>query len=312
MKRFAVSFPANRPFDVVGFGLNSVDFMTVLPVFPAPNTKMEMTDFSPQGGGQVASAMVTCARLGLTAKYVGKVGDDTWGEFALGGLRDEGVDVSDITIQRGAKNQSAIVLVTQACGERTILWRRDKRLLYREGELSKRAICSGKILHVDGHDIEATLRAVGWARAEGIPTVMDADRIDEETGELIRHIDFLITSSTFPIRFTGIDDLPRAMSALQRRSGGFVAATLGSDGAVAMVEGRPVYYGGVAVEAVDTTGAGDVFHGAFICGLLRGWTIREVFTFANTVAGLKCTRLGGRGAPTLQEVEAYLGHLPSP
>ena len=310
MERFKLAFPEDKPFDVVGFGLNSIDFVTLLPGFPAPNSKMEMTYFYPHGGGQVATAMVTCARLGLKTRYIGKVGGDAWGELALTGIRDEGVDVSAVTIEEEAKNQSAIVLVTQEFGERTILWQRDKRLLYSQDELPRQAICSGKILHIDGHDIQAALTAVRWARAEGIVTVMDADRIDEATGELIRQIDFLITSSTFPGRFTGIDDLSEALVALQAWTGGFVGATLGPEGAVAMVGGSPVYYDGLAVEAVDTTGAGDVFHGAFIYGLVRGWTIDEVFIFANAVAGLKCRKPGGRSAPSLSEVEAYLEQNP--
>jgi len=308
---FNISFPSGKPFDVVGLGLNSVDFIAVLPAFPSPNSKMEMADFSLDGGGQVATAVVTCSHLGLKAKYVGKVGGDAWGEFSVESIRNEGVDVSAVTTEAGVKNQSAIILVTRESGERTILWQRDRRLLYGEGELSRKAVCEGKVLHVDGHDIEAALAAVLWAKEEGIVTVMDADRIDERTGELIRHIDFLITSSTFPMRFTGIRNLPEALVALKDFCQGFVAATLGPDGAVALVDGSPVYYRGIAIDAVDTTGAGDVFHGAFIYGLLKGWREDQIFAFANAVAGLKCTRVGGRAVPSLQEVERYLSRMPS-
>ena len=241
MSRFDILFPSGKPFDVVGFGLNSVDFITILPAFPSPNSKMEMVDFVPHGGGQTATAMVTCSRLGLKAKYVGKVGTDVWGEFSLQSILNEGVDVSAVTTEGGVKNQFAVVLVNGQTGERTILWRRDKRLLYKAGELSREAICQGRVLHVDGHDIEATLTAVLWAAEEGIVTVMDADRIDEKTGELIKHVDFLITSATFPSRFTGIASLPDALMALKDSCRGFVAATLGSKGAVALMGGSPVY-----------------------------------------------------------------------
>ena len=305
MRRFDLSLPSGKPFDVVGFGLNAVDFITVLPVFPSPNTKMEMVGFSQHGGGQVATAMVACSRLGIKAKYIGKVGDDTWGEFSLDSIQREGVDVSTVTREPGVKNQFAIILVDQRSGERTILWSRDRRLLYRTNELSREAVCGGTVLHVDGHDIEATLTAVRWAKEEGIVTVMDADRIDEKTGELIQQIDFLITSSTFPMRFTGITELPKALIALQQMCGGFVAATLGQDGAVALVDEIPVYYKAIGVDSIDTTGAGDVFHGAFIYGLIQGWTIDRIFTLANAVAGLKCTRLGGRAIPNWEEVRPY-------
>ncbi len=310
VKGFDISFPPDKPFDVVGLGLNSVDFITVLPGVPSPNSKMEIVDFSPHGGGQVATAMVACSRLGLRAMYIGKVGDDPWGDVSLESIRKEGVNVSAVTVEPGARNQFAIILVDQKSGERTILWRRDKRLFYREGELSRKAVCQGRVLHVDGHDLEATLTAVLWAKEEGIVTVMDADKIDARTGELIQHIDFLITSSTFPMRFTGITDPAKALDALQEFTGGFVASTLGPDGAVALVDGSPVYFKGIPIEAVDTTGAGDVFHGAFIYGLIRGWRLDQIFMFANAVAGLKCTGLGGRAVPSLEQVKPYLPDVP--
>jgi len=312
MREFNISLPSARPFDVVGLGLNSVDFITLVPAFPSPDCKMEMIDFSQHGGGQVATAMVTCSRLGMRAKYLGKIGGDCWGEFSLESIRKEGVDVSGVLVEPGVRNQLAIILVDRTTGQRTILWQRDRRLLYGEGELSREAVCQGRILHVDGHDTGATLKALLWAKEDGIATVMDADRIDEETGELIRHVDFLITSSTFPMRFTGIADLPQALVALERMCGGFVGSTLGREGAVALVDGTPVYYSGIAVDPVDTTGAGDVFHGAFIYGLLRGWDLDRIFPFANAVAGLKCTRLGGRAIPDLREVQSYLDFPVSP
>jgi len=141
MKGVNISFPSGKPFDVVGLGLNAVDFITVLPAFPSPDSKMEMADFSQQGGGQVATAMVTCSRLGLKAKYVGKVGDDPWGEFSVESIRREGVDVSAVSIEPAVKNQFAVILVDQKSGKRTILWRRDRGCFTeRANSLGKRSV----------------------------------------------------------------------------------------------------------------------------------------------------------------------------
>ena len=148
----------DKPFDVVGMGLNSVDFLCVVPEFPAPNSKTKMLQFSKQGGGQVATAMVALSRWGVKAKYIGKVGEDEWGEFSLHSVRQEGVDVSSVTIEPNATNQFATIIVDRTSGERTILWDRDERLMYREGELRKEEICSGKLLHLDGHDIQAAIQ----------------------------------------------------------------------------------------------------------------------------------------------------------
>ena len=183
--RFNLSLQ-HKPFDVVGMGLNSVDFLTVVPEFPTPNSKMKMLRFSKQGGGQVATAMVALSRWGVKTKYIGKVGEDELGQFSLNSIRQEGVDVSSVTIEPNATNQFAMIIVDGPSGERTILWNRDERLMYREGELRKEEVCSGKLLHLDGHDIRAALQCAKWAKEEGIPTVIDLDKVEPLTSELIK------------------------------------------------------------------------------------------------------------------------------
>jgi sugar/nucleoside kinase (ribokinase family) len=305
--RFNVSFPNNKPFVVVGMGLNAVDLLCVVPEFPTLNSKMEILQFSKQGGGQVATAMVALARWGVKTKYIGKVGDDELGQFSLHSIQKEGVDVSSVTIEPNTPNQLAIIIVDSVSGERTILWDRDERLVYREGELQKEDICSGKILHLDGHDIRAALQCIKWAKEEGISTVIDIDKVEPLTSELIREIDFVITSSRFPSLFTGISDREKAFLELQKHTSGFLCTTLGHEGAVALVKGELIYVKGFEVKAVDTTGAGDVFHAGFVYGLLQNWEVIEILKFANAVAALKCRDLGGRrGIPTLGEVQKFL------
>jgi len=297
----------NKPFDVVGMGLNSVDFLSVVPKFPVPNSKMEMLQFSKQGGGQVATAIATLSRWGVRTKYIGKVGEDELGTFSLNSLRQEGVDVSSVTTEPSATNQFAMILVEKSTGERTILWNRDERLIYRKGELRKEEVCSGKILHLDGHDIQATLQCVRWAKEEGIPTMIDLDKVESLTSKLIQEIDFVITSSRFPMLYTGISDQRKALLELQKHTSGFLCATLGHEGAVALIKGEFLYVKGFEVKALDTTGAGDVFHAGFIYGLLQNWEVAEILRFANAVAALKCRDLGGRkGIPSLEEVQRFL------
>jgi sugar/nucleoside kinase (ribokinase family) len=305
--QFNCSFPKYKPFDVVGMGLNSVDFLCVVPEFPTINSKMRILKFSKQGGGQVATAMVALSRWGLRTKYIGKIGGDELGQFSLASLREEGVDISSVTIEPSATSQYAMILVDGPSGERTILWDRDERLMYREAELRKENVCSGKILHLDGHDIRAALQCARWAKEEKVPTVIDLDKVEPLTSELIQEIDFVVTSARFPTLFTGISDREKALMELQKHTPGFLCATLGHEGAVAFGKGELVYVKGFEVRAVDTTGAGDVFHAGFIYGLLENWEIEEVLRFANAVAALKCQDLGGRrGIPTLDEVQKFL------
>lgn len=304
--RFNLSFQ-DKPFEVVGMGLNSVDFLTVVPKFPALNSKMRISRFSKQGGGQVATALVALSRWGLKTKYIGKVGGDELGAFSLDSIRREGVEVSSVTTEPEANNQFAVILVDGISGERTILWDRDDRLMYRGGELRREEVCSGKILHLDGHDLRAAIQCARWAKEEGTPTLVDLDKVEPLTFDLIKEIDFVVTSSRFPGLFTGISDREKALQEIQKQIPGFLCATLGDEGAIALVDGEFLHVKGFKIKAVDTTGAGDVFHAGFIYGLLQNWKLEEILKFANAAAALKCRDLGGRrGIPSLNEVQSFL------
>jgi sulfofructose kinase len=305
--RFNLTFPENKAFDAVGMGLNSVDFLVLLPEYPASNSKMRIRRFEKSGGGQVATALVALSRWGTRTKYIGKVGDDELGQYALESIRQAGVEVSSVTVESQASNQFATIIVDGRSGDRTILWDRDDRLMYHEGELRKEVICSGKILLLDGHDIRAALQCARWAREEHIPVVLDVDKVEPLTPQLIKEIDFVVTGSRFPMLFTGISDREKAFLELQKHIPGFLCATLGSEGAMALVEGEILTMKGFKIDVVDTTGAGDVFHAGFIYGLLQNWDLEKILQFANAVAALKCRELGGRkGIPMLEEVQALL------
>jgi sulfofructose kinase len=305
--RFNLSLSNDKPFDVVGMGLNAVDFLCVVPEFPTINSKLRISQFSKQGGGQVATAMVALSRWNVKTKYIGKIGGDELGQFSLSSIREESVDISSVTLEPDTPNQFAVIIVDGTSGERTILWDHDDRLMYREGELRKEDICSGKILHLDGHDIRAAIQCARWAKEEKISTVIDIDKVEPLTSELIRQIDFVVTSARFPILFTGIVDLEKAFIELQNHTTGFLCATLGNEGAMALVKGKILHVESFRVKTVDTTGAGDVFHAGFIYGLLQNWEVDKILRFANAVAALKCRNLGGRsGIPTLEEVQKFL------
>ncbi|MGQ9637378.1 MAG: carbohydrate kinase family protein [Thermodesulfobacteriota bacterium] len=305
--RFNLSLLQNKPFDVVGMGLNSVDFIGIVPEYPDGNSKMNLLQFSRQGGGQVATALVALSRWGVKTRYIGKVGEDEFGAFSINSIREEGVDVSSVRIEPKATTQLAMIIVDARSGDRTILWDRDEKLMYREGELRKEEVCSGKILHLDGHDIQAAIQCARWAKEEGIPTVLDIDKVESRTLELIKEVNFVISSARFPKWITGVPDEEKALKELRKEIPGFLCATLGERGAMALVKGEILHVRGFKIKAVDTTGAGDVFHAGFIYGLLQNWELVEILKFANAVAALKCKQIGGRkGIPTLEEVYSFL------
>ncbi len=287
---------AQKRVDVVGLGLNATDTVIRVRDFPALGGKEKLISSTMQAGGQVATALVTCQRLGLRTRYIGKVGDDYPGKFQMASLKREGVDVRYTKVARGAPNQIGVIIVDQKTGERTVFWDRDPKLSVAPAELSPDAVCNARLLHLDGCDVEACCQAARWAKASGIPVVADLDTVYKKVERLFPLIDYLIASANFLPAFTGDDDPFRVLEYMAREFHiPTPGMTLGRDGALVYSQGHFHYSPGFVIETVDTTGAGDVFHGAFIYGFLAGWELERILDFSNAMAGLNCTKLGARG-----------------
>jgi len=283
-------------FDVVGVGLNATDTLLIVPHFPAYAGKVPFEEEHLSPGGQVATALVACARLGLRSKYIGSVGDDLRGRVQIESLRGTGINLDHVMVRNGCANQSAYILIDRSTGERTVLWRRDDCLRLRPEEISEEMIACGRLLHIDGHDTPAVARAARIARSRGIPVTIDVDTIYHGFNSVLPNVDYLVASSEFPAAWTGETDQFRALEMIQREYGMRVAAmTLGAHGALALENGRFHYAPAFVVNCLDTTGAGDVFHGAFCYAVLHGMEIHEALDLSNAMAALNCTALGARG-----------------
>lgn len=294
--------------DVVGIGLNATDTLLLLPKFPAYAGKVPFVQEILSPGGQVATAMVACARLGLRTRYIGTVGDDQRGRIQLESLRDSGVELGYVQVRKGCENQSAYILIDQTTGERTVLWKRPECLRLTPEEIRPEMITSARLLHIDGHDTEAVGKAAAIARAAGIPVTVDVDTIYHGFENVLPNVDYLVASSEFPTQWTNERDPFRALELMQEEYGMRVAAmTLGAHGALARMEGRFIYSPAFVVNCVDTTGAGDVFHGAFCYCVLAGMGMRETLDLCNAMAALNCTALGARGRlATLDEARELM------
>ena len=157
-------------------------------------------------------------------------------------------------------------------------------------------ITCARLLHIDGHDTPAVSRAAEIARRHQIPVSVDVDTIYPGFERVLPNVDYLVTSSEFPSRWTNDPDPFRALAMLQDEYGMRVAAmTLGAEGSLARVDGRFLYSPGFVVDCVDTTGAGDVFHGAFCYAVIESMPVRDALEFSNAMAALNCTALGARG-----------------
>ncbi len=281
--------------DVVGVGLNATDTLILLPHFPALDSKVEFTSAELRPGGQVASAMVACQSWGLRTRYVGKVGDDSPAELQRRELARARVE-AHLLVVPGCSSQVAFILVDQTSGERTILWKRDARLTLRPDELRRDWIVRARALHLDGHDTAAAATAARWAREAGVVVTADLDNLYSGVEALLENVDYLLASRDFPARLTGEADLLKSLPAIRSQYGCRVAGvTLGRAGALAWDAQQFHYSPGYRVEPVDTTGAGDIFHGAFVYALLQGWPLGRQLDFACAAAALNCTAIGAQG-----------------
>ncbi len=294
-------------FDVVGIGLNATDTLILVPHFPAYAGKIAFEREVLSPGGQVASALVTCARLGMRTKYIGTVGDDERGRIQLESLRAAGINLDDVEVRTNCHNQTAYIVIDQSTGERTVLWKRDDCLRLAPESITEEKLSSARVLHIDAHDTDAVTRAAQIARRRGIPVTLDVDTIYHGFDRVLPHVDYLIASSDFPVQWTSERDPFRALEMIQKEYGMRVAAmTLGSYGALARAEGRFIYSPAFVVNCVDTTGAGDVFHGAFCYAVFENMPLRDAFEFSNAMAALNCTALGARGGIATLEAARVL------
>lgn len=308
--RFPFSISEDKQFHAVGFGVNAVDHLVVVPAYPAFDTKTRLVEHKQSPGGQTASAMVALKRLGLETAYAGRFGSDAEGEFGLASLKAEGVNIELAEVISGARTQIAFILIEAHSGERTIVWDRDERLAYGADEAPVDLARRCQILHVDAHDPPACCSMAKAALASHTIVSADIDNIYAGLPQLLPFIDVLLTSKEFPHRLTGIRDERSSLLELKARYGcALVGMTLGTRGAIVLCEGQflesPAYR--VPGGCRDTTGAGDAFRGGFLYGLLRGEDVEASLQLANAVAALKCRSLGARTAlPTRAELEEFL------
>lgn len=299
--------------DIVGLGLSTLDVLIRLRDMPVWERAGSVGAFGLDGGGPVGTACVTAARLGASVGYIGTAGNDLNAELKLRSFQESGVDLSRMVVRAQPEDQIIIVHVHEDTGERIFsALRRIGGSLLRADELDRDYITSARYLHLDGFHMAAALQAARWMREAGGRVSIDCAKTDggpisRDMIELIQYVDILICGSGFGQSLTGHADLRQAGEAILAMGPGVAVQTEGKDGSYTVTSGDYFHTPAFEVDIVDTTGAGDVFHGAYLAGLLHGWDWRTVAQFASAVAALKCTKLGGRlGIPCLPEVISFL------
>jgi len=320
-------------FDVVGLGMNCVDFLLRLPDIDSPVGERPILEWSTQGGGKVATAMAAVGRLGAKVAVITKVGNDEWGKFVIADFQKYGVDTSHVFFDESLRTLVVFILVDKHGGHQWVsvdairdwnlpesvrravrevgarrevrpsIW--EDRIPYSPEQLD--IVTEGRMLNLDGSPPDVALEAARTANGKGIQTCYDMYR-HPNMPELLKNITYCIPSRRSAVEFTKETD-PIAICRKLLSYGPEVAGvTLGDEGCIFATRNELIVRKAFRIqEMVDTLGAGDVFHGAFSFAVVQGWDLARVVEFASAVAALKCRKLGGRvGMPTMSEAEAFL------
>jgi len=302
-------------FDIVGIGCCAVDTLGIYEGSIEEDQKMQAHQITRQGGGLVATGLVAAARLGAGTRYVGKLGDDDAARFAVREFETESVDTSCIRIVSGASVVRSICIVNPSKGHRTIFYCLDGAPSVDPAEMNRDDVLAGKVVFVDGFQLKAAIHAARWGREAGRIVLMDAELTEPENDTLAELATHVVASLRFAESRVGACDFQEAARRLHKQCAAkdpdkVVGVTAGARGAYFVSSESEFHQPSFAVKVVDTTGCGDVFHGAFAFGLARDWDLRRTAEFASAVAALKTRKLGGRaGIPSFEETEAFLNAM---
>lgn len=303
---------------IVGLGLTTVDILMRLAVMPSWELEQgsQIQEMRFDGGGPSATAMVAASRLGARTGFVGTAGDDEIGRLKLFYLQRYGVDTSQVVLLPSPEKHVILVYVHAETGER--IFSADRNWEHCEllpDRLNREYITSADYLLIDGWMNQSGQQAARWMRAAGKTVVMDGsrtkDKVGEDLAETVRLTDILICGSGFGAGLTGKTGMHQVGREILKMGPKIVVQTEGEDGCYTTTADEEFHTPAFKVNVVDTTGAGDVFHGAYIVGLQQGWDLHQTARFATAVSAIKCTRIGGRsGLPDFSETIKFLEQHP--
>jgi ribokinase len=289
---------------IAGLGQCSLDYLTLASGYAQEDQKAEVLEHAIQGGGPVATALVTLARLGpsqIATRFMGVVSDDFAGREIKKGLKAEDVDLRLLKTRKGGTSQTANIIVNSQNGTRTIYWRRPTVAEITRQEVSETLIKDASLLMLDGLMEEASLKAALLARLASIPVLLDAGSLRDSTIELAHLANYIVCSEKFSKEFGGTP--AKTLKKLSKLHPIAATVTLGKRGSVTWTKERTFKTQAFKVKTIDTTGAGDVFHGAYAYGIIKKYSIEKTVQFASAAAAIKCTKLGGRtGIPSTREI----------
>lgn len=284
----------------------TVDTIGLVEQFPAPEDNVELSAYSLQGGGAAANAAIALAALGVSTRFFGKVSDDWLGRYIRQGFEESGVDVAGLVVAPGVVSAANFILVDRRTRRRTVFASHGNVPPLKPDEVDLAVVGHATAVLVDGFQPEAQIAVAEAARRREIPVLLDAGGASPGIEQLAAKCSVIVASERFARDLAGSVD--KSVESLLKLGPRCAVVTLGEDGCVGReAGGTTVICQALAVEAVDTTGAGDVFRGAFLFGMVQRWDLRQRLRFASAAAGLSCRALGARaGLPERKEIDQAL------
>jgi sugar/nucleoside kinase (ribokinase family) len=296
-----------RKYDVVGVGIACMDYNATVTSIPRVDENVMMTDYRKQMGGTVSTALATFQRLGMKTRYMGMLGDDEHGKFTLEGMRAEGIDVSSVRLAKDESSPFSFVMVDSMSGRRSIAYFPGCSFTVPVDCVDSEVVQSARMLHVD-ISTPAVFAACNAAKEAGVTISVEANAPYPGLEELLATGNIFITSQEIMSQLSNEQNPVAAGKSVKKEYAlDLVVVTCGAEGSIAVGHDRIVESPGFKIDVVDTTGAGDVFHGAYLYGHLMEWEFEKVLRFANAAAAIMCTGQNGwADIPTLQQVEDFL------
>lgn len=292
--------------NIAGIGQCSIDYVGEINTYPPEDTKCEVPVWHIFGGGPVPTALAALSRFGAHTRFMGKIGNDEAGKLVRKGLEEERIDVTAMVEQKGARTQTAFIVVNKNDGTRTIFWSKTTAPPFVKEDFSPSFLKDVNFLHLDGYYCEIAVEAAHSAREQSIPVMLDAGKMRDHLYKLIPLCDYVVCSEQFSLGFAR-NNHETTLKELRKMGVKTATVTLGIKGSLTASEDEFFYQPPYATDLVDTTGAGDVFHGGYIYGLLKGWPLKETVRFASAAAALNCSQLGGRGGiPTVDTARDFM------
>jgi sulfofructose kinase len=301
----------DRIFDVIGLGVSTVDLLNVVDHFPKKEEVQKSFFSTMQGGGPVATAMVTLARLGANAVMIDSLGDDWFGEQIIAEFKKGKVNTDHIKINIGRNSSSAAILVRKNDGARTIIFSPGNSPDFSEEEITPDLVSQTKYIHINGRHFGACLHACKIARKAGTKISFDggSHRFREELKQIIPLTDICVVAKEFAQSYSGTTEIEEAAKTILKWGPEIVIVTDGLNGSFLFTKEINNYHqkAFVVEKTIDTTGCGDSYHGAFLFGLCKGFDLLESMKIASAVAAINSTKLGGRAAlPNFNELNKFL------